>query len=525
MKHFFIAICLLPLCLTAQTGIQKGVVFDDENGNGICDKKEKGLAKVSVSNGKEVVQTNEKGEYALPYTDDTIFFVIKPSGYSVPADAHHLPQFFRIHKPKGSPTKQYAGVAPTPPLPKSLDFPLKKNNENLNFKALVLGDPQTLNSQDVISFDKGVVDELVKVKGMSFGISLGDMSSDSLQLHLPYIKSISRVGLPWYHVIGNHDLNFDVQSDSLSDETFEANFGPANYAFNYANTHFVVLDDIIYPDPRGKTQYFGGFRDDQLAFLKNNLELVSKDKLLVVAIHIPLFLNDSWGDTFNPQNRQTFFDLLKDFPNVLVLSAHTHVQHQFFWKAEDGWKGGSPLHEYNVGTTSGSWYSGELNERGIPASTMRDGTPKGFAILSVENNQYKLDYKVIDQPEDYIMQIYAPKALPAENKYSSYGIYVNYFMGHAESDVKYRLDNEDWKPMRFVQEPDPSYLLLLTPWDKSDTLLPGKRPPVPVNPTHLWKGIFPEKLEVGKHTFEIKVTDMFGRVSVEKREFIVEKNR
>src|SRR3546814_5122981 len=50
-------------------------------------------------------------------------------------------------------------------------------------------------------------------------------------------------------------------------------------------------------------------------------------------------------------------------------------------------------HEYNAGTTSGDWYSGEVNESGVPASTMRDGTPKGYAFLNITGNQYTIDYR------------------------------------------------------------------------------------------------------------------------------------
>ncbi len=55
--------------------------------------------------------------------------------------------------------------------------------------------------------------------------------------------------------MGNHDMNYDAVADSLSDETFESNFGPANYAFNYGQAHFIVLDNILYPDPRDGNGY------------------------------------------------------------------------------------------------------------------------------------------------------------------------------------------------------------------------------------------------------------------------------
>jgi hypothetical protein len=64
--------------------------------------------------------------------------------------------------------------------------------------------------------------------------------------------------------------------------------------------------------------------------------------------------------------------------SIPCLCLRIHFQRQYFYGQKDGWKQEKPHHEYNVGTTSGDWYSGELNEKGIPVSTMRDGTPKGM---------------------------------------------------------------------------------------------------------------------------------------------------
>lgn len=42
--------------------LAKGTVYNDLNGNGRQDRKEVGIEGVSVSNGREVVQTDKKGE-------------------------------------------------------------------------------------------------------------------------------------------------------------------------------------------------------------------------------------------------------------------------------------------------------------------------------------------------------------------------------------------------------------------------------------------------------------------------------
>jgi 3',5'-cyclic AMP phosphodiesterase CpdA len=143
-------------------------------------------------------------------------------------------------------------------------------------------------------------------KNAVLGISLGDLVGDNLSLQKPYADVMKEVGLPWYNVMGNHDMNYDAKEDKLSDETFESNFGPANYSFNYGNVHFIILDDILYPDPRDGKGYWGGFREDQLQFIENDLKLVDKNKLIVVSFHIPLEHKNE--DSFRNADRQKLFD-------------------------------------------------------------------------------------------------------------------------------------------------------------------------------------------------------------------------
>ena len=108
--------------------------------------------------------------------------------------------------------------------------------------------------------------------------------------------------------------------------------------------------------------------------------------MVVLSFHIPL--EDNEGEWFRVADRERLFELLKDHPHTLSLSAHTHIQQQIFYGTDKGWQQHTPHHEYNVGTTSGDWYSGEINEQGVPSSTMRDGTPKGYAMLHFNGNEY-----------------------------------------------------------------------------------------------------------------------------------------
>ncbi|MBN2746173.1 MAG: calcineurin-like phosphoesterase family protein [Bacteroidales bacterium] len=499
--------------------IARGFVYEDLNRNNIMDRKEKGIEGVAVSNGVQVVSTDKDGKYELPASDDQIFFVVKPSGYSLPMNELNQPLFYYIHKPNGSPKLKYSGVSPTGALPEHINFALIPKVAAESFKILVFGDPQPYTETEVDYFYHGIVKEVEGVQGVEFGLSLGDLVGDDLNLFLPYKKALSRVGIPWHNVMGNHDENYDVQHDSLSDESFEQHFGPATYSFNQGKVHFIILDDILYPDPRDSSSYWGGFRDDQFEFLINDLKLVPKDFLIVLAFHIPISEREGWG-SFRPSDRERLFQILKEFPHTLSLSAHTHFQSQDFFTQKDGWLQQKPHHHFNVGASCGDWYSGPYDKNGVPVSTMRDGTPKGYVYLNFRGNTYNFDYKVAGKPANYQFEIYTPKVVKA-NKSTSAHIVANFFIGAKTDSVFYRVDRGNWIAMTYKEAYDPSYMKILFDYDFSEELMPGRRPSNPDYCNHLWFARMPTKFSPGLHQIEVRAIDMFGREHLQKKDFRV----
>jgi hypothetical protein len=504
---FIIGIGFPPDLLAHATA--KGIVYEDLNRNNKKETNEKGIPNVAVSNGIQVVLTDTRGQYEIVVSDDAIVFVIKPSNYKYPVNSNNQPMFYYIHKPKGSPNLRYKGTPATGSLPASINFGLYPRQTDNNFKVLVFGDPQPDNRKHVDFFLRGIVSELLDVEDVAFGLSLGDLVNDGLELFVPYKNAVTRIGIPWHNVLGNHDINADATIDTLSDETFERHFGPANYAFNHGMVHFIILDDILFPDPRDNKGYWGGFRSDQIKFIENDLKFVPRDHLIVLAMHIP-FREDERYDSFRDEDRAKVFELLKDFPYTLSLSAHTHLQRQDFFYAEDGWLQKEPHHQYNVGTTSGDWYRGRLDKKGIPVSTMRDGTPKGYAYLHFSKNRYVIDYKVAGKPKDYQIRIHVPEVV-RQAKWSSAAILANFFMGSDQDTLFCRIDNGEWEKMYHYETYDPNYYRQAFEWDYTPVLFEGSRPSYPTQCQHLWYGRLPADLPVGEHTIEVKALDMFGR--------------
>lgn len=506
MYRFLLPVMLFLLSteLFSQQNSAKGVVFHDMNRNGKFDRSEKGIAGVAVSNGDTVVLTDQFGRYSVPVNDDTPVFVIKPADYQFPVDNNKLPLFYYLHKPFGSPEMKYQGVAPSGKLPASINFPLYHQPSDPQFKVVVITDPQPYTEQQIDYYDRDIAQKFQQLKGISFGVNLGDIVGDRLEFFEGINRANARAAFPWFNVIGNHDINFDAKQLEHNDETFEKVYGPSTYAFNQGKVHFIVLNNIQYPNILTDYQYVGGISEKQFSFIRNSLNHVPKDRLVVLLMHIPLYNIDEWGITFWASHRHRLFELLSDRNHTLSLSGHMHTQLHHYFGEEDGWKGDTPHHHYTVGAASGDWWSGVFKPNGVPVSDMSDGSPNGFTIFTFDGNQYKWDYISAGYDTSYRMRIYAPKKLQM-GKTNSAELFVNFFQGSERDSVFFRIQKSKWIPMSYTLEPDPTMTGIRYEWDTALALPEGRRPSNPSISKHLWKARFPRNLAAGMHTIEVKV--------------------
>ena len=521
------------------TQIARGVVYLDADGNGRRAANAPGLPGVYVSNGRDIVATDAQGRYQLPVADGDIIFARKPAGYAFTLDQFNAPKFHYVHRPNGSPADfKYPGLKPTGPLPASIDFALHKQPENDEFRALLWGDPQPRNLQEVDYIARDIAAELIGVEA-AFGLSLGDNAFNDLSVLAPLRDVTAQIGLPWHTIIGNHDLNFEAPDDALSAETFKSHFGPTYYSFDYGQAHFVALDNVIWlgPNPELKNaSYTAGFGEKQLAWLQNDLASVPREKLVVLFMHIPLATPDGapFPDLpgkppiFIESERLAFLKLIQDRPHTVSISGHTHVQYNAYIGAEQGWNGAAPHHHFNCGTTSGSWWSGAPDETGIPNTTMRDGTPNGYAFLNVSGTNYTLDWRAARSRPDYQMTVYAPAQVEAAQATApENALEVNVFNGSPKTRVEARIADGDWAAMTRIPDFDPGYAALkaveanvpafdTTLSKKARGKAPWRALPAIEATPHLWKMALPN-LPAGVHPIEVRITDDWSRTFTEKR--------
>ena len=49
-----------------------------------------------------------------------------------------------------------------------------------------------------------------------FGMTLGDIMYDDMSLFPRLNAIIAQIGVPWYNVPGNHEINFEARSDQTT---------------------------------------------------------------------------------------------------------------------------------------------------------------------------------------------------------------------------------------------------------------------------------------------------------------------
>jgi len=487
------------LALVPASACERGIVFEDLDGDGRHGAAEPVMAGVAVSNGGEIVSSDRAGQWRLPPRADAPVFVIKPAGYRIGNGADGLPRFWRSPGEAGC------------------DFGLQPQQAtSAGLKVVVSSDPQAGTPREVDYYTRLATRAFGPQRDAALGLTLGDVANDELSAYPALVRATTAAGIPWLHAPGNHDLEPQAADDASSLTTFRGVFGPDTFAWEEREAVFVVLDNVV-ARPGQRPAYVGGLREAQFGFLERYLAGLDRDRLLVVAAHIPWFDTAAQGrpPTTRPEDRERLFALLRPFPKLLLLSGHRHSQRMVFHDETSGWHGARPLREFNVGAMSGAYWSGVAAADGIPDATMSDGTPRGFATLRVDaDGGYRLAWHPTSFPDGDpaltdAMALHAPRLL-RRGAYPAWGVHANVFLGHEGTRVEYRVDAGEWQPMQRVQAPDPRLLVENVRDDLAQSLRAFDRSPEAEPSPHLWRGALPTRLAAGEHVVEVRAFDDHG---------------
>jgi hypothetical protein len=224
----------------------------------------------------------------------------------------------------------------------------------------------------------------------TLGLACGDIVYDRPSLYPGYESAVQNMGIPFFQVLGNHDMDQSAYTDALSNVTFKRHFGPTYYSFNRGAVHYVVLDDVFW----AVVGYSGYLTQEQLTWLEADLSRVEPGSTVVVSAHIPILGSrhvrtgqSSPSPTISVTNRQALYELLEPF-NAHILTGHTHENEHVF---EAG------THEHVSGAVCGAWWSGPI---------CGDGSPSGYSVYELRGEQVSWRYKATGHPLDHQIRAY-----------------------------------------------------------------------------------------------------------------------
>lgn len=427
----------------------EGYVFLDKDQNNKFDKKERGLKNIPVSDGEKIVYTDAKGYYKIETHPQHSLFPILPSGYALSKDLTN-----NINN-KGF---LYIDSSATQGKLIKHNIGLLKQDQNNNFTIGAIGDIQVGDTKEVNYAGKSIFKELNSRTDIDFYLMLGDLVNDDLKLFEPMKSIMECLPAPSWTVIGNHDRN--PEGSLPAQATFNQIMGASHYAFNYAQVHFIVLNNVF---STGLRSYEGRLTDMQLQFLENDLALLAENTPIVISQHIPMY---------QTRNKADILKKLTRFNNVLILSGHTHQVSRHFYN-------NGTVHEIVTGAPSGTWWRGTVDSQGIPIALMQCGSPRNYFTINFTGKSNTIQYKAIglDSKEQIDITVSADT------------IFANVYAGSDSTQVMVQLNDGEWIPMLQTRRPAPSVIQTIEHNDilRNHGVKEGINPLRRRNSPHIWQ--------------------------------------
>lgn len=343
----------------------------------ILDNKGTPVPNVVVTDGYSCTKTNAKGIYQMKRNDKATFvYYSTPSKYEINTTS--------------SKTKVASFYSKLTTNEKRYDFELKELAAiEKEFTFIAVGDPQVTNVADTKRFEDETMADLKKFISSQtkpcYGIALGDVTGDKPAYNERMKTLMGSTDMIMHVAIGNHDKVAFPDDPEKPRNTFDFNntYGPVNYSFNRGDVHFVTLDNIIFSN---SSSYSGGFTDEQVEWLKQDLSFVPKDKMIILSYHIPL------RDHAAYQNRAEILQLLNGYKEVHLMVGHTHYTENFMIK--------SPIqvYEHIHAAACGAWWRSTIN---------RDGAPNGYGVYHISGATIKeWYYKSVNYDKDFQIRLH-----------------------------------------------------------------------------------------------------------------------
>ena len=376
----------------------------------------KAIAGVAVTDGEQIVLTDENGVYNINSTKPYgVVYITTPSGYE-PVAMDSVRQAFWARTSADATTLERH------------DFKLKKVNDS-KLSVIMFSDTHFCNDpkrNDFTHFRELIMPSINKAAsdadGYKLSICLGDITWDRFWYAtgtdiecVPQHLADHNFPVPFYCVHGNHDYDPSIASTENPNTTaiqrFCNTFGPTFYSMDKGGIHFVMLDNIVYKNEVkegqkmakgvvGSRNYDLYVDDAQLAWLAKDLAAVEKSTPLIVCMHAPLFTYNVEGEqvySFAEGKSELLLDLVKDFEKVTFFSGHSHRTMSFTHPQYPNIK------EYNITSVGGElWNSPNICGLNIG----EDGADAGFYLCSFEGDKLTKEWYSAVKGSEYPFRAY-----------------------------------------------------------------------------------------------------------------------
>jgi len=316
----------------------QGVVFHDQNNNGIRDTGETALNEMSVSNGVDIIPTDAEGRFSLTVHENVSgsVFVSTPTGWRASRQFWVNADF-----------DQHAGKT------QAADIGLVRDPARAadQFCFVQLTDTHVTDDTAAIqTMAQGiqVVNQLTDVP--VFVVTTGDLvnrGKRTVELE-GYMEGIRNSRYPLYNVPGNHDYGGKTRAT----ENYERIVGPRYYSFDVGRYHFIARDAIAAGRDEAANQR-------QQAWIEKDLQRNAQNKRVIIFQH------------FLPTNDELEF--WSKHHGAGVFSGHWHGRRERLYK-------------------------GVLDVNSAPARFGGiDRSPRGFRIIHIDGDDIRCEWRVGQQ--------------------------------------------------------------------------------------------------------------------------------
>ena len=256
------------------------------------------------------------------------------------------------------------------------------------FNLIVVGDtqPQTEEQferleREVVPNIERIIEEYRATSNLPIAVLItGDVVWDNMAF-LPRIKELfTNLDMELITVIGNHDHDRDVEgSESLKEQAYEDVFGARYKHFILGNTHFILLDNILY---QSYENYSIELDKEQRKWLRNIAKDIAKNERVAICMHAPAY-NFRKGKIL-PYARHIMHLFRGNELHFITGHRHRHATVEL----------GKNRIEHSVAQVCGNlWFA--------PLCT--DGTPPGVLCIEERNNVWQWHFRAFDDEQSKLI--------------------------------------------------------------------------------------------------------------------------